>query len=357
MIYKIKMSKEDYFKISSKIVATNLEIVGEEVLFEIESGSYNILKRTNYEFKVIESIQSKVKRFFSRYGLLLSGILFFLSILYMNLYRVSRIEFNRSTPINNEIEVQIKSSYKKLLCFNFCSMDYKKYSKDLQKKYFEYPYINVNCKNNVIHVYIANVDDPSYLNRSELVGDIVSKKDGIVDLFYTYHGKALVAKNKYVRTGDVLIEGNEVVSGLVLGTCYDRVVLSIPKTKREEVISTEHSNYYDLKVFGHTFSLSKKTDFDLFSKEEHLVFNLFDFLSLKKIAETKKNAIIKTYNEKEALIEAEKIIQEDFQTHKTNELEKILGITNTKIETDEEAYHFTFIVKKYESMGEFRPKE
>ncbi|MDE5715824.1 MAG: sporulation protein YqfD [Anaeroplasmataceae bacterium] len=357
MIYKIKMKKDDYFKISSKIVSTNLEIIGEEVTFEIESGSFNILKRTNYEFKIIESLQSKLMRFFSRYGLLITGVLFFLSILYMNIYRVSRIEFNRTTPINEEIEYQIKSSYKKLLCFNFCSMDYKAFSKDLQKKYFEYPYINVDCKNNVVQVYIANIDDSSYLNRSELVGDIVSKKDGIVDLYYVYSGKSMVSKNKYVRAGDVLIEGNQEVSGLVLGTCYDRVVLSIPKTKKEESLSSEHSNYYDIKLFGHTFSLAKKTNFESFSKEESLVFNLFDFFSLKKIAETKKNAIIKTYDEKEALLQAEKIIQEDFKTHQTNDLEKIIAITNTKIESDEEAYHFTFIVKKYESMGEFSPKE
>lgn len=64
MVYKIRMKKEDYFKMNNKIISSNLTIEGDDVLFEIEGGSYNILKRTNYDYKVIESLQSKLIRFF-----------------------------------------------------------------------------------------------------------------------------------------------------------------------------------------------------------------------------------------------------------------------------------------------------
>lgn len=47
MIYKIKMNKEDYFKLNNKIVSANLEIDGEEVTFDVEGGSYHILKKAN----------------------------------------------------------------------------------------------------------------------------------------------------------------------------------------------------------------------------------------------------------------------------------------------------------------------
>ena len=107
------MNKDDYFKISNKIISSNLSINDEEVTFEIEGGSYNILKRTNYEFKVMESLKSKILRFFSRYGLLITGVMLLLSILYMNIYRVNRIEFNRDTPINADIEYRLKSSFKR----------------------------------------------------------------------------------------------------------------------------------------------------------------------------------------------------------------------------------------------------
>ena len=56
MNYKIKMSKNDFFKINNKLLASNLEIEDDDVIFEVEAGSFNILKKTNYEFKVLESI-------------------------------------------------------------------------------------------------------------------------------------------------------------------------------------------------------------------------------------------------------------------------------------------------------------
>lgn len=357
MIYKIKMKKDDYFKISNKIISTNLEINDDEVTFEIEGGSYNILKRTNYDFKLIESLQSKIFRFLGRYGLLITGVMFLLSILYMNIYRVQSIEFNRETPINDDIEYRLKSSFRTLFCFDFCSLNYDDFSKDMRKKYFEYPFINVDCKNNVIHVYIANVDEINYNVESPLEGDIVAKKDGIVDVFYVYNGKSMVTKNKFVKAGEVLIEGNQKVSGLVMGTTYDKIEVEIPKRVREEVIAEEVSQYYDFSLFSMNFSLGKKQSFELYNKQENLVFNLFDFLSLKKIAETKKNAIIKTYSSVEAKKLTIKKIEDDFSSHQTNDLEKIVAITGTKEVEQEESYTFTFIVKKYESMGMFSSKE
>ena len=71
MIYKIKMNKEDYFKLNNKIVSANLEIDGEEVTFDVEGGSYHILKKSKYKYKLIESFQTKVIRFLSK------NILFF----------------------------------------------------------------------------------------------------------------------------------------------------------------------------------------------------------------------------------------------------------------------------------------
>ncbi|MDE5546968.1 MAG: sporulation protein YqfD [Anaeroplasmataceae bacterium] len=357
MIYKIKMNKDDYFRISNKIISSNLVINDDEVTFEIEGGSFNILKRTNYEFKIIESMKSKVLRFFSRYGLLITGILFLFSILYMNIYRVKKIEFNRETPINHEIEYRIKSSYKKLLCFDFCSLNYKEFSRDMQKTYFEYPFINVSCKNNVISVYIANVDEANYTIDTPVIGDIVAKKDGVVDVFYVYSGKSMVSKNKYVREGDLLIEGNNSVRGLVMATTYDKMEIEIMKKINLEQVTDETSSYYDLSLFNMNFSIGKKKSYDLFDKEESSVFNLFDFFSLKKIAETKKNAIIKTYSIDTALEEAKKRIEEDFDTHISNSLEKIIAITNTKTVETEDSYTFTFIVKKYESIGTLSVKE
>ncbi|MDE7213509.1 MAG: sporulation protein YqfD [Anaeroplasmataceae bacterium] len=227
----------------------------------------------------------------------------------------------------------------------------------MQKRYFEYPFINVSCKNNVISVYIANVDEANYTIDTPVVGDIVAKKDGVVDVFYVYSGKSMVAKNKYVRQGDILIEGNSTVRGLVMATTYDKMEIEVLKEIRSEELTESISNYYDVSLFNMNFSLGKKQTFDLYNRQESQVFNLFDFFSLKKIAETKKNAIIKTYSKDTALEEAKKRINEDFTAHMSNALEKIIAITNIKTEETEDSYKFTFIVKKYESIGALSLKE
>ena len=46
MGYKIKMKKSDFFKVNNRILASNIEIQDDDVIFDIELGSYNILKKT-----------------------------------------------------------------------------------------------------------------------------------------------------------------------------------------------------------------------------------------------------------------------------------------------------------------------
>lgn len=357
MIYKIKMKKTDFFKIHNKIVSSNLEIIDDDVIFEIEAGSFNILKKSNYDFKIVEGIKSRVSRLTARYGLVVCGILFLLSILYMNIYRISKIEFNRETPINDEVEYQIKSSYKTLFCFDFCNIDYDAFSKKLRRRYFEYPYINVSCQNNVISVYIADVDEATYNIEEFQEGNLVAEKDGIIDIFYVYNGKSLIAKNKHVKAGDILIEGNDKVGGVVMATTYDKLELTISKNETIYNLSSEKEDYYKIDFFNFSFNIAKDNEYQLSEKNENTIFNLFDFFTIKKIEDIKKDAIIKTYNLEEANSVALKMIEEDFNLHKTNDLEKIISITNLKTIENDDSYTFTFILKKYESIGVISSKE
>ena len=359
MIYKIKMSKQDYFKINNKIISNNLEIDGEDVFFEVESGSYQILKKSNYKFKIVESLQSRIIRFVSKNTLIIIGILFLFSILYINLYRVTRIDFNRETPINDEIEYKIRSSFKKLFFFDFCSLNYEKLSKELRVKYAEYPYIEVDFEHNVISVTIFNYDEVSYNNEGNVEGDVVAKKDGIIDLFYIYNGQNKVSKNQYVKSGDILISGAIVekyvqASGLVMATTYDKVILSIPKSETISMATMDSEVYFQVNLFNMNFDVGKDNNYSNFDRNENITFNLFDFFSVKKIEDIKKNDIIVSYSYEEALNKAKETIEKDFSNRKINTLEKILDMASIKCDESEDKYTFTFIVKKYESIGMFR---
>lgn len=359
MSYKIKMNKDDYFKISKRIISNNLEIDTDDVYFEVEGGSFQIIKKSNYNYKVIESIQSKILNFIRKHTFVILGIMFLFSVLYMNLYRVNNITFNRNTPINDDIEYKIRSSFRKLFFFDFCNLDYEKLSKELRLQYPEYPYIEVSFNNNVIDVTIFNYDEVNIEYSGYEEGDIIAKKEGIVDVFYIFNGQNMVSKNQYVKAGDVLISGTVVdkyvqASGLVMATTYDKVLVCIPKNETISRELLDKNIYYQINLFNSSFDIGKDHQFEDYNQYSEVTFNLFDFFSVKKIEDIKKSDIIVSYNYEEAHKLAQEKILIDFENQMINSLEKIIDMASIKCEEDDLSYTFTFIVKKYESIGLFK---
>ena len=70
------MNKNDFFKLHNRISAKNVSIDGEMVEFNVELGSYNIVKESGYHYNVESSLSIKFKSFMKKYYLLLMGILY-----------------------------------------------------------------------------------------------------------------------------------------------------------------------------------------------------------------------------------------------------------------------------------------
>ncbi len=360
MKYKIIMQKNDFFKIHNRIAVKNLEIKDEEVSFEVELGSLNILRESGYPFHLIDSIRIKFQSFMKKYYLLLIGVLFLFSVLYINSFRVNKINFNMKTPINSLIETRIKKSYKKILCFNFSNLNYTAFSKTLRLEYVEYPYIEVYSKNNNIFVDIYSYDDEYPKAKDQNAsGDIIAKKDAVIDEFYIYNGNLLISKNKYVKEGEVLISGstnnNKIeAKGLVMGYTYEKTVIEVLKKEEEEVSTGRSQKYQQIHFMNWDFPFQKKDSYSSYDTVEQTLFNVFDIFYVKQIEEKEKNAIIKENDEASATLKAEGIIKENFEKNKINDKEKIMDCKKYLIEETEDKYLITFILKKLESIGEFR---
>ncbi len=360
MTYKIIMNKNDFFKIHNRIAAKNLEIKEEEVKFEVELGSLSVLKESGYPYHLVDSLRIKLQFFIKQYYLVLIGVLFLFTLLYINSYRVNAIKFNMTTPINSSIESRIRQSFKRLFCFNFSNLNYNAFSKSLRLEYVEYPYIEVYSKNNNIMVEIYSYDD-KYPNKIDNLsaGNIIAKKDGIIDSYYIYNGNSLISKNKYVKKGDILISGdlngNTVTSkGLVMAYTYEKVNLDIAKKEKLEVETENTQRYYQVCFFNNGFSINKKGNYALLNRSEKNVFNVFDVFYVKKIEEIEKNAIIKENDESTAIEKAEKIVRTSFDENKVNENEKIVDLMTYSVKETEDSFSITFILKKLESIGEFQ---
>lgn len=360
MNYKVIMNKNDFFKIHNRIAAKNLEIKEDKVHFEVELGSLNVLKESGYPYHLVDSFRIKLQFFIKQYYLVLVGVLFLFSVLYINSYRVNGIFFNINTPINADIENRIKKSYKRLFCFNFSNLNYAALSKSLRIEYVEYPYIEVYAKGNKILVDIYSYDDEyPKSTANDTKGDIIAKKDGVVDSFYVYSGSVQVGKNKYVRQGDVLVSGqvnDTTVSskGLILAYTYEKVTIDVLKEEKLEEATGNQQSYFKIGCFGYDFPIGKKNTYEKADSTERSIFNLFDAFHVKKIAETEKNVIIKKYNQEQAVNKAQEMIQSDFESNKVDEHEKITDMVTYSVKEDENKYAVTIILKKLESIGEFK---
>ena len=353
------MNKNDFFKIHNRIAAKNLEIKEEEVRFEVELGSLNVIKESGYAYRLVDSFRIKLKYFMKKYYLLLVGVLFLFTILYINSYRVSRIQFNTDTPINSSIEQRIKKNFRRLFCFTFSNMNYASFSKSLRMEYAQYPYIEVYSKNNVVRVDIYSYDDEVDKKKDNVVGDIVAKKDGIIDYFYVFSGNSLLSKNKYVKAGDVLISGslNDMYvssRGLVMANTYEKATVEVLKKEKVEMESGDSQKFYQIELFKNDFNISKKKKFSACERIEKKTFNFFDVFCVKKIEEREKYDIIRENDRDSAVLIAKEQIEKEFEKNKVNVEEKILNLEEYKIEETEEVYTVTFIIKKLESIGEFQ---
>jgi len=356
---RLIMNKEDFFKIHNRITTKNIEINNELVSFEIEHATLEFIKGTGYDYRIADSIKIRLGNVLKKYYMVILGLLFLFSLIYINTFRVGNIFFNIETPINDSIEASIKSNYKELFCFSFSNADYQRLSSELRVKYSEYPYINVYSKNNDIYVDIYTYND-DYTNLDvKTKGDIVAKKDGLISYFYIYQGDNKVSTNKFVREGDLLVSGminNKSVGAraLIMANTYEKIEIEVLKKESMIYETGKVENYHNINFFNKTISMNKKNSYQMSNIKEANVFNVFDVFSVKKIEEREKNAIIEENTLETAIIKGEKIIKDDFELNKKCEDEEIVDLKMYMYVEDEEKYQITYIAKKLESIGSFK---
>lgn len=356
-MYKIIMSKGDFFKIHNKIKIMNIEIKNEEVRFNVNHDGLLAIKNSGYSYVISNSFKKRFILFFKKHHNIIIGIIFLFCLVYINNYRVSNIIFNYDTPINDEIEEELKSSFKSLFIFDFINIDYNKFSRDLRRKYSEYSYIDVYSKSNNIYVDVFTYDEYKEPIVDEMNSDIIAKKDGIIDYYYVYNGNSLIYKNKYVKKGDVLIESineDNTSKGYIMAYTYDKINIDIKKIENVEEVTNNIDRYYQLSLFNNNFNLGKKNEFELSEIVLEDCFNFFDFITIKKIEEVEKNVIIKENTIDDAIVIGQNIIVDNFNKNKTSKDEKIIDIFYYDYVEDDEFYYITYIAKKLESIGIYK---
>ena len=351
---KIRMIKSDFFRIHNKIDSKNVEINNDYSTFEIDYSELKKIKNQKIPYEILETKATKLKLFIKNYYLLIIGILLLFFMIYINTYRVDKIEFSEDTPINSSIETRINKALINLFCFKFSNIDYDKLTIRLQNEYLEYAYIGVCQKNNTIYVSLSKNEEIEIKQTAK--GSVYSTTDAIVTDFYIFNGESNIYKNKFVKKGDLLISDNgSGTRGYILGTSYKKIVQEIPK-KQEKIEYNNYNKFTRLTLFGYDFNFKRNENSNYISNET-TKFNLFSLFQIKEIEECEKNAIIVENSLEAARKIAIDNINNEFRANQILSSERIDDIYERSYLETENSYKFVHIVKMTTSIGELVKEE
>jgi hypothetical protein len=114
--------------------------------------------------------------------------------------------------------------------------------------------------------------------------------------------------------------------------------------------------YNQIRIFNKNFDINKKNGFSSSDISSKKVFSIPYIIDINKIEEYEKNDIIYTYDAKTAVSYAKSIVEDEFLNNKLLEKEKILRIEELVVTETNDSFEVVLLIKKIESIGEFKKK-
>lgn len=364
MNYKIKMEQKDFLKTSGKLKAKNVIVNANKVTFYTDKQSLDYLDNSKIEYELLTTVKRETLKHINLVKPFILGLVVLCTMLYMNTYRVAKINFNKETPINLQIEDDLKSQFRHLYFSNYCSIDYYEYSKNLRVAYPAYPFINCSKNGSTINVSIYEYDESYQTLKDDPIGNIIATKDGVITEYHIYNGVTDIKKNDYVKKGQILAYSNMLTftnrtdtlytsaKGLFLANTYEESLVTVPKIVSSESLSGKTNSYYELEI-GSTSIPFGKNSFNTFSSVSNTKFSLFGFINYNKLTYKEINTTTLTYDYDEAYDYAVSKINKDFYDNISVEQECISKMALLNDTETDDSYTFLFLVKKLESIGKF----
>ena len=353
--YKISIDYDDYFANSQIFKASNIEVIGDSIMFTTDKETINMIETKNIRYMLHYDKKDEFKKFFKHKTGIIIGIIIVMFMIAINSFRVNKIEFSGNYPINENISEYITKQNQQILFFSFHKHNYDELSRELRSVFSEYEWINVRKKGSTIFVDIEPTTTKEITPDDNMVGNIIAKKSGMVSEFVVFNGKGMVEVNTYIKEGQVLISGeNKKAKGYVLATVYEQMVITVNKELILNEFSGKVNKYTQVGIFNKFFDINKKIDYKISEMVVKNIFTIPYIININKIEEYEKNDIIYTYDKEEAISYAKTIIENDFNNSKILDGEKILRLEELVVIEESDSYVITFLVKKVESIGEFK---
>lgn len=361
MKYYVNISKDQVNYLSKKNVK-HINTFNDRITFETNEKSLKLLLNDINELSYFNKRKIKIITFIKKYLISIISILILCLFIVNEQFVIKRLEFVNENTYNIEVEQYIYDNVlEKKLCYYYLNNNINNINNSLKTKFYYYEWINVVKKGNVLKVIIDKQDEKSYLdNESNLKGDLVATRNGIIRYYFIKKGVNLIKDNQSVKYGDTLVSGNLLINnnqvdyihpiGIILAEVVDIHNIKIKKNdvlylrtgKIEIDDKIQFLNYKKEKCSFHMYEIEKET--------------LFDFKYIKKIKNTyyEIKEVYLNYNKDDALKLSFSLIEKEFNDKKIHTKEKIIESYLLEYNEDNEYYYFKYMIKKIINITEFK---
>lgn len=366
--YHLKMSKEDFKKISHPIA---FNIKQEDSFIAFDTTKEGLKKWQDESFFSNLVVIDKTKQIFN--NIVKNHIVVLISLFIIIFLFLSSSQFIREITFKNELDydydvyMTVVNHIDKVGPFYKLDCTLNEMGNELRTTYPHFAYIGINKVGAKLEIEIIKQNVPIINDQDKpFVGDIYAAYDGYIIGAIVKKGILCVTTSQSVKKGDLLISGNldyktnpNMIDkyihpeGLIIANVATYEKVTVLKTNKETRYSGDNQKYYIVKLFNHYLGNSNQMVDKVGYKSIHSIFNLGSFFTIYQVYSYGMSDITIDYDEKTALAYAISKIKYDFSLDIKSDKEKIISIDLILTNETNNAYEFTFLVKSIRNIGEF----
>lgn len=362
MKYYVTTTKDNISTLSNKQI-NNVSLSDNNLSFETNEKSLRKLLEDINNLSYFNKRKLKIIMFLKKYLISILSIMILLVFLINEQFVIKKIKFINENTYNQEVvDYLYQNSLDKKLIYYYLNDNLNTINSNLKQQFYYYEWINVNKKGNVLEVYIDKQDEKSYLDvTSNLKGDIVASRDGIIRYYFIKKGVNLIKDNQSIKKDEILISGNLLINneqvkyihpiGIVLAEVVDYENIRVKKVNTEYIKTGKIKINEVVSLFN--FKAKDKCEFEMYDEENKILFD-YKFIKKTKNIYYEVKEIINIYNQEQATKYAYSLIEKNFNDNKIHDKETILEIYLIKASEDDEYFYYNFLVKKIINIASFK---
>jgi len=282
MKYYVSTTKNNLEYLSNKKI-NNIKLNNDNITFETNQKSLQLLLKDITELSYYNKRKLKILIFLKKYFIIIILIIILFLFLINEQFIIKKIEFiNENTYNQDVVDFIYNNKLKKKIKYYYLNDNLININRELKQTFYYYEWINVNKKGNILQVVIDKQDEKSYLDEtSNVKGDIVSSKEGIIRYFFIKKGVNLVKDSQSVKKGDVLVSGNLLIYndavdyihpiGIILAEVVETEYIKIKKKEIEYIRTGKIQIKDEITIFN--LKKKRNPNFEIYEEEIKNIIN------------------------------------------------------------------------------------